>query len=91
MPKGIPNARYTGDFKQQVVEDIQKNQKIGMSVLELGIGIGGVALAFVIANCWNPVGWLAAGVGLAYTFATAFASKKLVEYFEEDNKKKYGW
>ena len=26
MPKGIPNARYTGDFKQQVVEDIQKNK-----------------------------------------------------------------
>ena len=26
MPKGIPNARYTGDFKCQVVEDIQKNK-----------------------------------------------------------------
>ena len=26
MPKGIPNARYTGDWKCQVVEDIQKNK-----------------------------------------------------------------
>lgn len=26
MPKGIPNARYTGEFKQQVVEDIRKNE-----------------------------------------------------------------
>lgn len=26
MPKGIPNARYTGAFKQQVIEDIQKNK-----------------------------------------------------------------
>ena len=25
MPKGIPNARYTGEFKRQV-EDIQKNK-----------------------------------------------------------------
>lgn len=26
MPKGISNARYTGKFKQQVVEDMQKNK-----------------------------------------------------------------
>lgn len=26
MSKGIPNARYAGAFKQQVVEDIQKNK-----------------------------------------------------------------
>lgn len=26
MSKGVPNARYTGDFKCQVVEDIQKNK-----------------------------------------------------------------
>lgn len=26
MPKGIPNTRYTGAFKQEVVEDIQKNK-----------------------------------------------------------------
>ena len=26
MAKGIPNARYTGAFKEQVVEDIQKNK-----------------------------------------------------------------
>ncbi len=26
MPKGIPNARNTGEFKSQVVEDIQKNK-----------------------------------------------------------------
>ena len=25
MPKGIPNARYTVEFKQQVVEDMQTN------------------------------------------------------------------
>ena len=26
MPKGIPNARYTGKFKQEVIEDIQNNK-----------------------------------------------------------------
>ena len=26
MPKGIPNARYTGAFKQQVVEDMRDNK-----------------------------------------------------------------
>lgn len=34
MPKGIPNARYTGEFKQQVVEDMQKN-KISQSQASL--------------------------------------------------------
>ena len=26
MPRGIPNARYTGAFKQQVVEDMRNNK-----------------------------------------------------------------
>ena len=26
MPKGVPNERYTGEFKQQVVEDIINNK-----------------------------------------------------------------
>lgn len=26
MPKGIPSARYTGKFKQEVIEDIQNNK-----------------------------------------------------------------
>lgn len=26
MPKGKPNARYTGEFKQAVIEDMRKNQ-----------------------------------------------------------------
>ena len=26
MPKGIPNKRYTGEFKQKVVEDMLKNK-----------------------------------------------------------------
>lgn len=25
MPKGIPNARYTGEFKQRVIEDMRNN------------------------------------------------------------------
>ncbi len=26
MPKGIPNKRYTGEFKQMVVETMQKEK-----------------------------------------------------------------
>jgi transposase-like protein len=26
MPKGKPNARYTGEFKQAVIEDMRKNR-----------------------------------------------------------------
>lgn len=26
MPKGKPNARYTGEFKQSVIEDMRKNR-----------------------------------------------------------------
>jgi len=25
MPRGVPNKRYTGDFKQKVVEDVRNN------------------------------------------------------------------
>ena len=25
MPKGVPNKQYTGDFKQQVIEDMREN------------------------------------------------------------------
>ena len=31
MPKGVPNRRYTGEFKQKVVEDMQEN---GLSMRE---------------------------------------------------------
>lgn len=67
------------------------DQKIGMSILDVGIGVGGVVLAFAIANFWNPVGWAAAIAGLTYTGLTALGSWALESYFVEDNKKKYGW
>ena len=67
------------------------DQKIGMSILDVGIGVGGVVLAFAIANFWNPAGWAAAIAGLTYTGLTALGSWALESYFVEDNKKKYGW
>ena len=62
-----------------------------MSVLDVGIGVGGVVLAFAIANFWNPTGWVAAVAGLSYTVVTTISSMALETYFVEDNKKKYGW
>ncbi len=67
------------------------DQKIGMSALELGIGVGGVVLSFAIANFWNPSGWVAAGLGLLYTVTTAIGTNLLVGHLENENKKKYGW
>jgi transposase len=26
MPKGVPNARYTGEFRQHVIEDMRENR-----------------------------------------------------------------
>ena len=62
--------------------------KIGMSVLDVGIGAGGVALAFAVANFWNPVGWMSFFVGFVYTGITMFASYELENHLINENKKK---
>ena len=48
MPKGIPNRRYTGEFKQKVVEIMQKEKLEEKNLFELRIigsemGVKGVS------------------------------------------------
>jgi transposase len=38
MPKGVPNKRYTAEFKQKVIEDMRKNN-LGYREAEIKYGI----------------------------------------------------
>lgn len=41
--------------------------------------VGGVLLAFSIANCWNPLGWGGVAVSLVYSAVTFKALLKKIE------------
>ena len=37
MPKGIPNKRYTGEFKQEVVETMMREKEQGLEPVEVSL------------------------------------------------------
>ncbi|MCO7138220.1 hypothetical protein NIF40_11930, partial [[Clostridium] leptum] len=77
MPNFIA-AHWTNDA-------LTTNQKIAMTGYEVLTGMGGIALAYGISNCWNPTGvggmLVAVAITLAYTVATVNISDLLVERF----------
>ena len=77
MPNFIA-AHWTNDA-------LTTNQKIAMTGYEVLAGMGGIALAYGISNCWNPTGWIgmvgAVFITVTYTIATNKLSDLLVERF----------
>ena len=37
---------------------------------DIGVAVGGIALAVGLANCWNPAGWVVMGAQLIYGAVT---------------------
>lgn len=49
--------------------------------------VGGVLLAFSIANCWNPLGWGGVDVSLMYSTLTFLITSAVNKNFLEENKR----
>ena len=82
MPKGIPNKRYTGEFKQQVVETMQK-EKISCWEVSRQYGISD----YHIIEVWERI-YLEEGPGGLYIERRGRKStgkpRKLPKEVEED-------
>lgn len=63
------------------------SQKWIMTGIEALNAVGGVILAFSIANWWNPFGWAGVSASLLYTISTFLITSTVNDSFIEENKR----
>ena len=66
---------------------LTNSQKWILTGMEALNAVGGVLLAFSIANCWNPFGWGGVAVSLMYSTLTFLITSAVNESFIEENRR----
>ena len=64
--------------------NLSSGEKAVMVGYELCVAGGGLLLAYGLANCWNPVGWVALGAPIVYTAITFVGGNALQGYLENN-------